>query len=156
MMKSLLQRVTFIILASACSASLCAADPVDLSQYKGDKAVYIDFWASWCGPCRQSFPWLNKMHTQYSEKGLKIIAVNVDADREDADQFLIEHPADFEVIYDAEGVLAEKFNIQGMPSAVLISRDGEVLSQHIGFNQSRAKHYEEAIQQLLVEVKNDE
>ena len=155
-MKSLLQRITFIILASACSVSLYAADIVDLSQYKGEKAVYIDFWASWCGPCRQSFPWLNKMHAQYSEKGLKIIAVNLDADREDADQFLLEIPANFEVVYDPDGKLAEKYNIQGMPSAVLISRTGEVISQHIGFNQDRAKHYEKAIQQLLEEGKNDE
>jgi thiol-disulfide isomerase/thioredoxin len=155
-MKSLLQRITFTILASVCSASLYAAEVVDLSQYQGEKAIYIDFWASWCGPCRQSFPLHNKMHDKYSEKGLKIIAVNVDADREDADQFLLEHPANFDVVYDPEGTLAEKFNIQGMPSAVLISRSGEVLSQHIGFNQNRAKHYEEAIQQLLVKEKDDE
>ena len=155
-MKALLQRITLLFLVSTCSVSLYAADNLDLSQYKGNKAVYIDFWASWCGPCRQSFPWLNKMHAQYAEQGLKVIAVNVDADRDEANEFLVNHPAQFDVIYDPEGELAEKFSIQGMPSAVLITRSGEVFSQHIGFKNDRAKHYEEAIKQLLAEGEKNE
>ena len=155
-MKAFLHRITIVLLTSACSASLYAAENLDLSQYKGDKAVYIDFWASWCGPCRQSFPWLNKIHAQYAEQGLKIIAVNVDADRDEANEFLGDHPAQFEVIYDPEGKLAEKFSIQGMPSAVLITRSGEIFSQHIGFKNERAKHYEEAIKQLLAGGESDE
>lgn len=155
-MKALLHRIILIFMASACSASLYAAEILDLSQYKNEKAVYIDFWASWCGPCRQSFPWLNKMNAQYAAQGFKIIAVNVDADRDDADEFLTDHPAQFDVLYDPEGTLAEKFNILGMPSAVLITRAGEVFSQHIGFKNDRAKHYEESIKQLLAEGKSNE
>jgi thioredoxin-related protein len=95
------------------------------------------------------------MHAQYAEQGLKIIAVNVDADRDEANEFLVDHPAKFEVIYDPEGGLAEKFNIQGMPGVVLITRSGEVFSQYIGFQNERVKHYEESIKKLLVAGETD-
>ncbi|CCK75271.1 MAG: TlpA family protein disulfide reductase [Oleispira antarctica] len=155
-MKSLFQRLLILFLIPMGSSSVWADEPLDLSQYKGKQAVYIDFWASWCGPCRQSFPWLNQMNSRYAEQGLKVIAVNVDSDRDDAIEFLAEHPSNFQVIYDPKGVLAERFGIQGMPSAVLISREGEVVSQHIGFKQDRAEHYEQSIKQLLAEGEQGE
>ena len=155
-MKSLFQRLMVLFTILMSSQWVFADESLDLSQYEGKQAVYIDFWASWCGPCRQSFPWLNNMHAQYAEQGLKIIAVNVDADRDEANEFLGDHAAQFEVIYDPEGKLAEKFSIQGMPSAVLITRSGEIFSQHIGFKNERAKHYEEAIKQLLAGGESDE
>jgi thiol-disulfide isomerase/thioredoxin len=155
-MKALLRLLTVLFLIPISSAWVVAEEALDLSQYKGRQAVYIDFWASWCGPCRQSFPWLNKMNALYADQDLKIIAVNVDSDRDDAIEFLAEHPAEFQVIYDPEGTLAERFSIQGMPSAVLITREGEVFNQHIGFNQERAQHYEQSIKQLLAKGESSE
>lgn len=138
-----------LIQVSAGAGVVVASEPLDLSKYKGKQAVYLDFWASWCVPCRESFPWLNKVHSQYADKGLKVIAINLDAETEDAKKFLEDYPAKFEVIYDPEGEFATRFNLQGMPSAVLIDRDGKIFDQHVGFKEGRAEHYEKAIQKLL-------
>ncbi|MES2889826.1 MAG: TlpA disulfide reductase family protein [Pseudomonadota bacterium] len=112
--------------------------PAKLSGLKG-KVVYVDFWASWCGPCKQSFPWMNEMHKKHSAQGLQIVAVNVDARREDANAFLKDAPAQFAVAFDPKGEAAKRFAIKGMPTAVLIGKDGNVLSVHQGFrDQDRA------------------
>lgn len=106
-----------------------------LSKLKG-KLVYVDFWASWCGPCRQSFPWMNEMHGKYSAKGLQIVGVNLDAKRADADQFLAQLPARFTVGYDAKGDTARQFGVKGMPTSVLVGPDGKVLAVHQGFKDA--------------------
>ncbi|HEY4139189.1 MAG TPA: TlpA disulfide reductase family protein, partial [Casimicrobiaceae bacterium] len=79
-----------------------AGDTVRFEGLRG-KAVYVDFWASWCGPCRQSFPWMNEMQRRDGSQGLSIVAINVDRKRDDATRFLSEVPADFTVLYDAPG-----------------------------------------------------
>ena len=81
----------------AFSSILTHADTLNLDQYKG-KVVYVDFWASWCGPCRESFPWMKKMQQQYGKDGLVIIAVNVDQDKKLADKFLTEFKPEFSVV----------------------------------------------------------
>ena len=105
---------------------------VNLSSLKNN-VVYLDFWASWCGPCRKSFPWMNTMNNRYSDKGLKIIAVNLDKDRSLAKKFLKKIPADFTIAYDPEGDIAEKYNVQGMPSSYIIDRQGRLVKVHMGF-----------------------
>ncbi len=137
------------VLIQMSTGVVVAGEALDLSKYNGKQAVYLDFWASWCVPCRESFPWLNKIYSQYADKGLKVIAINLDAETEDAKRFLKIYPAKFEVIYDPEGEFATRFNLQGMPSAVLIGRDGKIFSQHVGFKESKAEYYEDAIQKLL-------
>lgn len=115
------------------------AGPVSLSSLKG-KVVYVDFWASWCGPCRQSFPWMNEMQTKYGPQGLQIVAVNLDAKRADADQFLAQLPPRFSIAFDAKGESAKRFGVKGMPTSVLIGPDGTVLAVHQGFNdEDRSK-----------------
>jgi cytochrome c biogenesis protein CcmG, thiol:disulfide interchange protein DsbE len=110
-----------------------------LSDLKG-KVLYVDFWASWCGPCKQSFPWMNDMQKKYGAKGLQIVGMNVDAKREDADNFLKELPAQFAVAFDSKGESAKRFAIKGMPTAVLVGKDGKVLMVHQGFReQDRAE-----------------
>lgn len=105
-----------------------------LSDLKG-KVVYVDFWASWCGPCKQSFPWMNEMQKKYAAKGLQIVAVNVDAKREEADAFLKNLPPQFAVAFDARAEAAKRFDVKVMPTAALIGRDGKVLSVHQGFRE---------------------
>ena len=112
-----------------------------LSQLKG-KVVYVDFWASWCGPCRQSFPWMNEMQGKYGAKGLQIVGVNLDAKRADADQFLAQVPAKFSVGFDAKGDSAKQFGVKGMPTSVLIGPDGKVLAIHQGFKDEDRKELE--------------
>ncbi len=110
-----------------------------LSDLKG-KVVYLDFWASWCGPCKQSFPWMNDMQTKYGSKGLQVVGVNLDAKRPDAERFLAENPALFALAYDAKGETARQVGVKGMPTSVLIDADGKVLAIHQGFReQDRAE-----------------
>lgn len=108
---------------------------IKLDQYKG-KLVYLDFWASWCGPCKRSFPWMAAMQKQYGAAGLQVVAVNLDARREDANVFLNSTPAGFTVAFDPSGATAQKYGIKGMPSSALIGRDGRLLAMHTGFNDA--------------------
>jgi cytochrome c biogenesis protein CcmG, thiol:disulfide interchange protein DsbE len=122
------------ILASAWLASPIpsGADPVDLTALKG-QVVYLDFWASWCAPCRESFPFMNHLQQTLAPQGLTVIAVNVDRNPADAEQFLRQHPAHFRVVFDSQGVLPEKFAVHGMPSSFVIDRNGIVQFRHEGF-----------------------
>ena len=113
------------------------------------KIIYLDFWASWCAPCRESFPWMNMLHKKYADRGLVVIAVNLDENQQDAQQFLKELPAEFQVIYDPEGELAEIYNVQGMPSSYLFNRNGKLVSTHIGFKNRDADVLQTSITSLL-------
>lgn len=121
-----------------------------LSDLKGN-VVYLDFWASWCGPCKKSFPWLNQMHKLYAKQGLVILAVNVDKEPELAEAFLNKIPAEFLVTYDRSGDLAKTYRIPGMPTSFLIGRDGEIKSAHQGFHVDKKASYESQITTLLSE-----
>lgn len=103
-----------------------------LSDLKG-KVVYVDFWASWCGPCKQSFPWMNDMQRKYGSKGLQIVAINVDAKRADADKFLAQNSTVFALAFDSKGESPKRFGVKGMPTSALIDADGKVLYVHQGF-----------------------
>ena len=140
-------RLTIIaILACVCAPALS----LDLSDYRG-KVVIVDFWASWCVPCRQSFPWLNAMNDEYGDDGLVILGVNTDVDAAEAALFLEEFPATFEIVYDPEGELARNFEVVAMPSSYVYARDGELDTQHLGFLRSRRDEYEAVIQRLIAE-----
>lgn len=121
-----------LALASPCALAANADHLLDLAQFKG-RVVYLDFWASWCAPCRESFPWMNHLQGELGPKGLVVIAVNVDRERADAEQFLREHVAQFRIVYDPDGLLPEKFGVRGMPTSFLIDRNGHVQSRHEGF-----------------------
>lgn len=123
-------------------------DAISLASLKG-KVVYVDFWASWCGPCRQSFPFMNQLQSRYGEQGFEIVAINLDARRDEADKFLAEVPAHFKVAFDAKGDSAMRFEVKGMPSSYLIGRDGKVLVAHKGFKEEDRKDLEARIAQAL-------
>jgi cytochrome c biogenesis protein CcmG, thiol:disulfide interchange protein DsbE len=138
------------LLLSMLLSSVVSASQLDLSAYRG-KVVYIDFWASWCGPCRQSFPWLDGLVHEYASQNFVVIGVNVDKDRDRAERFLGEIPADFPIVYDPQGELATAYKVAGMPSAILIDRTGRVRFQHTGFSEKQKGLYEEQLQTLLAE-----
>jgi cytochrome c biogenesis protein CcmG/thiol:disulfide interchange protein DsbE len=115
------------------------------------KVVLVDFWASWCGPCLQSFPWMNDLHTRHGGDGLVIVAVNVDQDRALADAFLKKIPPQFRVEYDAAGSLAQQFGVEAMPTSFLIDRAGRVRVRHAGFREKHREDREHQIVQLLKE-----
>jgi cytochrome c biogenesis protein CcmG/thiol:disulfide interchange protein DsbE len=122
--------------------------PVSLAAYKG-KYVYLDFWASWCGPCRHSFPWMGALQKRYAGAGLQVVAINVDTSRADAQRFLAENPADFVVAYDPAGAVARQYAIKGMPSSLLIGPDGKVIQVHAGFNDDMARRIDAELQMTL-------
>jgi thiol-disulfide isomerase/thioredoxin len=121
---------------------------VKLSDSKG-KLVYLDFWASWCGSCRQSFPWMNELARKYSAQGLEIIAVNLDARNEDARKFLSETPASFTIAFDPKGTTPKQYDVKGMPTSALIGKDGRIVFKHVGFNHNSRDEMEKAIQDAL-------
>lgn len=125
-----------------------AAPTLDLSQYKG-KVVYLDFWASWCKPCRQSFPWMDAMQKKYGDRGLVVIAVNLDEDRDDADRFLKDFHTSAQVVFDPAGALAAQYQLIGMPSSFLIGRDGAMVAKHQGFFEDSPQKFESEIEQQL-------
>jgi len=146
-MKTLL---TSILLSTLFLFSNAQAEgkPLDLSAYKG-KVVMVDFWASWCTPCRKSFPWLNEMHAAKAADGLVIIGVNVDENTEDAKKFLAKYPADFELVYDPSGDYATHYKVPAMPTSLIFDRNGELVKQHPGFKLSKVEEYEAAIDAVL-------
>ena len=149
---SVIVRLTFIVLlASILPTTNSTADvSFDLQQYKG-KVLILDFWASWCVPCRRSFPWMNEMHKKYEGQGLVIVGVNMDAEAADAEKFLREFPAEFQIIEDSNGELAKKFDVIAMPSSYVIDRNGDVVERHLGFKVKRQGEYESLIQSVLAD-----
>ncbi len=157
---------TFLIAFSICigfSSNIYAIDPgskspdfdlpgtqgpVKLSKSAGS-VVYVDFWASWCGPCRQSFSWMNEVQEKYHSQGLKIIGVNLDAKNEDAKKFLAQTPAKFTIAFDSKGDVPKVFGVKGMPTSFLIGRDGKVIFQHLGFKEADRESLEKEIKSAL-------
>ncbi len=115
-----------------------------MSKNKG-KVVYVDFWASWCVPCRKSFPWMNAMQSKHQKQGFVVLSINLDANTALAEKFLKKIPANFDVIYDAKGLLAKKFQLKGMPSSYLFNRQGKIISAHNGFNGKKQLKFEQEI-----------
>jgi len=111
----------------------------------------LDFWASWCGPCKQSFPWLQTLNNTYGAQGLTIVAVNLDVKQSDADKFLHQFKPTFDVRFDPKGELAELYKVQGMPASVLIDRRGVPRFNHMGFRPIDAAVYEAQVRELLAE-----
>jgi len=127
-----------------------SADTISLSDYAG-KAVYVDFWASWCAPCLISLPQYNELYREYRDQGLEIVAINVDRPVEEGLFFLEDTPLDFPVPSDPDGDSLELFGVIGMPTSYLIAPDGTVELVHVGFRQGDIETITEAIVKVLPE-----
>ena len=132
------------------AATTSLSQPLDLSPLHG-RVVYLDFWASWCAPCRQSFPWTDSMQQTYGTQGLSVLAINVDHDRGDAERFLKEFRPRFEVRFDPEGTWAQQFKVTGMPTSLIIDRHGAVRFTHIGFWPAQGEVAAHEVRELLDE-----
>ena len=146
-------RIALLLAAAVMAGAVWGAstprlEPLDLARHRG-RVVIVDFWASWCKPCRQSIPWLNAMRERYGAGGLTIIGVNVDAERADADRFLRDVPIEFEIVFDPTGDLARQFKIQGMPSSYVFDRAGKLVDTHLGFRDAKKGENEAALRDLL-------
>jgi thiol-disulfide isomerase/thioredoxin len=165
MKPSLFRYVCWLALAAGLSqparaAGLKPGQPFpDLKQFSLEgalpasiegKVVLIDFWASWCPPCRASFPVMADLHQRYGERGLIIIAISVDEQRAKLEAFLKKTPAPFAVVRDATQKLVAAADAETMPTSFLLDREGRIRFRHQGFKPGEtAKEYEREIEELL-------
>ena len=149
-LKTALATVTTAAIASLGMASLARADPVpfDPSRYAG-RIVYLDFWASWCPPCLQSFPWMAQITERYAARGLAVVAVNLDRDRGAADRFLSRAAPTFEIVFDPKGDVAKAYQLNAMPSSFLLDRESRIVHRHVGFRVADQLELESRIRGLL-------
>jgi len=140
--------VASVMFSAISGAAPAGASAFDLERHRGH-VVIVDFWASWCKPCRHSIPWLNAMRGRYGAIGLDIIGVNVDAERADAERFLRDVPIDFEIVFDPNGDLAKQFRVRGMPSSYVFDRNGTLVETHLGFREATKDQNEAALKALL-------
>ena len=146
-MKTAFQLLFALALGAIVPAALATDQPFDAARYKG-KVVYIDFWASWCVPCRKSFPWLNDLARKHPDD-LVVVGINVDNEREAADKFLARYPAAFPLVFDPQGTVATRYALEGMPSAILLDREGRIVHRHVGFREEKRGEYEAMVEQLI-------
>lgn len=136
--------------------SLRTADgqTVSLSDYRG-KVVYLDFWASWCGPCKRTLPWMQQLQQRFNARGFEVVAVNLDTTRAEAEKLLGGAPVSFTVLFDPSGTVASKYEIPSMPTSMLIGRDGRVVAVHSGFENGDGVVIEQQIANLLNTTTSD-
>lgn len=119
-----------------------------LKQFAG-KVVYVDFWASWCAPCKTSFPLLNKLHQKLKAQGFEVVAINLDEDKTNGEKFLQEVPVDFTVLRDAKGEWADQYVVDSMPTSFILDKNGVVQKIHHGFVSEDIKEIEAKVLELL-------
>lgn len=159
--------LAFILLLSASAAAFSAdapvpmphcelqllqgGQPVDLAKKYAGKVVYLDFWASWCGPCLQSMPFMQSMSQTYQAKGLEVVTINVDENHEDALAFISEHEVTLPVLVDRSGQCAGRYEVAAMPSSFLIDRKGRIRHVEAGFHLEERDAITKRVAELLAE-----
>ena len=127
-----------------------AGSKISLAQYKG-QVVMLNFWASWCGPCRQEMPLLENIYKKYNKMGFTLIGVNVEPDSKAAEGFLKQTPVSFPVIYDKDSTVSKAYDVSGMPSTVIIDRKGNIHVLHRGYKPGDENEYLDSIRALVRE-----
>jgi peroxiredoxin len=123
---------------------------VSLTQYHG-QVVMINFWASWCGPCRQEMPLLESIYKKYNKLGFTLLGVNVEPDSQAADDWLKATPVSFPILYDKESKVSKLYDVAGMPSTVIIDRRGKLRMLHRGYKPGDENEYLDSIRSLIRE-----
>jgi thiol-disulfide isomerase/thioredoxin len=123
---------------------------VDLRELKG-KVILVDFWASWCGPCKQEMPVLEELHRKYAGQGLVIVGINIDSSSKKMAKFLKGAPVSFRIVQDRKLAVASKYEPPTMPSSYFVARDGTIRYIHEGFQETDAAEIESHIKVLLAE-----
>lgn len=119
-----------------------------LSDYKG-QVVMINFWASWCGPCREEMPILEDIYSTYKKAGFVLLGVTIDENPKDAKGFLKSSPVSFPILLDSTGKVADTYNNQAMPSSYFIDRNGNLAYLHKGYRKGEEKNYKTVIKKLI-------
>jgi thiol-disulfide isomerase/thioredoxin len=133
-----------------CALTLSTGQAAGFDQFRG-QVLYIDFWASWCGPCLLSFPFMNEMQQAYSDKGLHVLAINMDEKPADATRFLDQHKATFDVANGPNGKCAKDFGVATMPTSFLVDRKGAIRLVHKGFRPGDVDELKAKLDELIAE-----
>ncbi len=128
--------------------SLTGGNVVELRSFRG-KVVYLDFWASWCGPCRKSLPELNKLRAELAGRDFEVVAVNLDENAEDGLGFLKQFPVDYPIAADSSGKLPEAYGVEAMPTSYIIDQQGVVRMVHAGYRDGDIAEIKAKVLQLL-------
>ena len=162
-----LQKLALAILITIATTSLAQAASVsgpapnftlksldgknlNLSEMRGD-VVLINFWASWCGPCRLEMPLLNALHNKYAPLGFTVLGVNVEENSDDARGFLFNFPVDFPVLLDNKNKVSKQYNVIAMPTTVVVDRDGNMRFLHQGYKSGDEREYRKMVKKLIRE-----
>ncbi|QIZ85782.1 TlpA family protein disulfide reductase [Bermanella marisrubri] len=121
---------------------------VSLKQYRG-KVVYVDFWASWCGPCRQSLPLLTKLRAEMKKQPFEVLAINLDEEVDAAKGFLKQYPVNYPVLLDPEGNVAAQYQLPGMPTSFIVDKRGRIKHVHVGFKPQDIDKIRQQVKSLL-------
>jgi len=127
-----------------------AGENLRLSELRGE-VVLINFWASWCGPCRQEMPVLSELHDRYKTLGFTVLGVNVEEDSGKARKLLQEMPVSFPVLLDNESVVSKQYDVVAMPSTVLVDREGNMRYLHKGYKPGLEDVYLQQVRDLVRE-----
>jgi peroxiredoxin len=122
--------------------------PGDLASLRG-RVVLLDFWASWCGPCRESFPFYNQLFDEYGRQGLCIVGISVDEQASNVRAFLRRTPAKVRILHDPSGGVAARFAPERMPTSFLLDRNGLIRHVHSGFDRAQKAAIEREVRELL-------
>ena len=123
---------------------------IKLSELRG-QVVMINFWASWCGPCRQEMPLLDDLYKQYKDYGFTLLGINVDENHDAAEKLLSQVPVTFTILFDPTSSVTELYNVDAMPSTILVDRDGNMRYLHRGYKPGYEKIYDEQVKALVLE-----
>jgi peroxiredoxin len=137
-------------LAPAFTLASRAGQEVSLAQYKG-QVVMLNFWASWCGPCRQEMPLLESIYKKYNKMGFTLLGVNVEPDSNAANEWLKATPVSFPILYDRDSKVSKLYDVAGMPSTVIIDRSGKLRVLHRGYKPGDENEYLDSIRTLIRE-----
>lgn len=125
-------------------------ETVQLADLKG-KVVMINFWASWCGPCRQEMPFLDEMYKDFHRAGFVLLGVNLDQNTAAAEKFLADVPVTFPVLMDPKGDVAKLYNNRAMPSSFFVDREGQLAYLHMGYRPGEEEKYRQTVRKLLAQ-----
>lgn len=131
-----------------CEPIIQKTNAQDFEAFRG-KVVYLDFWATWCPPCRKSMPALNQLRNDLLDSGFEVVAINVDEHQQDAEQYLKKYPVDYINIFDPSAKCPKVFNLEGMPTAYLIDKNGVIQDIHVGFRKGDIKTIRSKVLELL-------
>jgi peroxiredoxin len=158
-----LQALLLAAMATAATAAVAPQSPapdftlralagpnLKLAEQRG-RVVLVNFWATWCGPCREELPQLAKLHDKYRAAGLVLLGVNVDDDPRKAAELVTRLGLRFPVLLDTDKQVSRRYDMSAMPATVLIDRDGVVRSIHRGYRAGFEQRYDAEIRELLKE-----